>query len=65
MEVLRNPLGQAFSQVIYMLKGPLALGDRRLAVIGGFCVQHYLGVDKRETKVFSFFLSFFFFQGAF
>ncbi|PKY04155.1 hypothetical protein P168DRAFT_304475, partial [Aspergillus campestris IBT 28561] len=33
-----------------MLQGPLARGDQRLAVIGGFCVQHYLGNHDRETN---------------
>ena len=51
---------QALSCVILTLKCPLLLNDRRLetkkledrklAVIGGFCVQHYLG-GRRETQV--------------
>lgn len=52
MNVTRDQLDQAFSHVIHMLQGPLALGDRKLAIIGGFCVQHYLGECNRETEVF-------------
>ncbi|RHZ50522.1 uncharacterized protein CDV56_106837 [Aspergillus thermomutatus] len=56
----RNLFRQALSCVIRILQGPLTLDDRRLetrrledrklAVIGGFCVQHYLGDERRETQ---------------
>ena len=62
MDDLQALFRRAVSCVVRTLQGPLVSDDprleatrlenRKLAIIGGFCVQHYLGYRLRQTQVF-------------